>query len=623
MATAMAAHGGFVSERLINYHVARVKGGCGLNIVEIAAVHPTSRGPRNLGIYDDEFVPGLSKLTDAIKTAGGKAALQLWHAGRQTYSAVTGLSIVAPSAIPCPVCQEMPKELSKNEIDELVEAYGDAALRAKKAGFDAIELHGAHGYLIAQFISAYSNARTDEYGGPLENRARFALEVIQNIRGKVGSEFPVICRLSAEERVENGLTIEDSKTVAKWLEEAGVDAINASIGVYETLHYTVPSVELPLAFNVENAAAIKSIVKIPVLAVDRINDPILAEKILDEGKADFIVMGRAQITDPEFCNKAQKGDFDAIVKCIGCNQGCVERLFLILASGGMEEESISCLRNPACGREREYELIPTTEPKKVLIAGGGPGGLEAAITLRRRGHQPILCEMASGLGGQFFLAGVAPRKGEFSRAALQMGEIATREGVDVRLQTEVTPEFIEELDPDAVIVATGAQPIIPNIPGVNKEHVVTGYEVLKGSKTVKDKVLIVGGNFVGIAVAELLADQGKQLIIVERLDDIAKDLGMLRSPFIMKNFQDKAVKIITQAECKEINDNSVVIEKSGSQKEIKSIDSVVIAVGAKPENSLKDYLETTGRQYYVIGDAVEHRKALDAIWEANEVARRI
>ncbi len=346
-----------VSKSLIDYHVARAKGGCGLNIVEIAAVHPTSRGTRTLGIYDDKFIPGLKTLADAIHEAGGKAAVQIWHAGRQTNSAVTGLPIVSASPIPCPLCQEMPRELTLKEIKELVEAYGDAALRAKKAGFDAIELHGAHGYLIAQFMSPYSNHRGDNYGGSLENRARFALEIIADVRKKVGNDYPVLYRLSSEERVKNGLTFEDTKKIAKLIEKAGVDAIHVSVGVYETLHYTVPPIDLPVGFNVPGAAAVKSAVHIPVIAVDRINDPVLADQILRDGNADFIAMGRGQIADPELCNKAQRGDFDSIVKCIGCNQGCVDRLL-------MQGLSVSCLRNPSTGRESEYVIKPADKRKK-------------------------------------------------------------------------------------------------------------------------------------------------------------------------------------------------------------------------------------------------------------------
>ncbi|SLM17368.1 NADH oxidase [uncultured spirochete] len=605
-----------VSKSLIDYHVARAKGGCGLNIVEIAAVHPTSRGTRTLGIYDDKFIPGLKTLADAIHEAGGKAAVQIWHAGRQTNSAVTGLPIVSASPIPCPLCQEMPRELTLKEIKELVEAYGDAALRAKKAGFDAIELHGAHGYLIAQFMSPYSNHRGDNYGGSLENRARFALEIIADVRKKVGNDYPVLYRLSSEERVKNGLTFEDTKKIAKLIEKAGVDAIHVSVGVYETLHYTVPPIDLPVGFNVPGAAAVKSAVHIPVIAVDRINDPVLADQILRDGNADFIAMGRGQIADPELCNKAQRGDFDSIVKCIGCNQGCVDRLL-------MQGLSVSCLRNPSTGRESEYAIKPADKRKKVLVIGGGAAGLEAATTLSRRGHEVILCEKNDSLGGQFFLAGVAPGKKEMSDAALQMGRTAEKTGVAIRLGTELTEELLGEINPDEVVVATGSVPFIPEIPGNDKPHVVTAIDVLKGKKTTGNSVAVIGGGLVGIEVAEYLREKGKKVTIVEMLDEVAKELGMLRRPFAFQYIKEHAIEVYTSATCTEIKDNSLVIEQNGKRKEIGGIDTVVMATGVKPYNAVVDILKKAGCTYHTIGDASASGKALDAIWAGASIGRAI
>ena len=403
MGTLLPDEGGWVSDALIDYHVARAKGGCAMNIVEVSAVHRSTMGPRNLGICDDSFIPGLKKLAGAIKAAGGKACIQLWHAGRQTNSRDTGMPIVAPSPIPCPLCREMPLELTTDQITELVEAYGDAAVRAKKAGFDAIEIHGAHGYLIDQFMSAYSNHRQDEYGGPLEKRARFALEIIENIRSKVGHDFPVIYRLSADEYVEGGLTAQDAVKIVRMIEKAGVDSVHVSAGVYGSLPWIIPPLDMPEVPYLENIAAVKSVASIPVIAAIRINDPVEADRMIGEGRADFVAVGRGHLADPEFCVKAMAGDFDSIIKCIGCNQGCVDRLF-------MQGLPIRCLRNPATGQEKACELKPAEQKKKILVVGGGPGGLEAATTLQKRGHQVILLEKACRLGGQFFLAGALPMK---------------------------------------------------------------------------------------------------------------------------------------------------------------------------------------------------------------------
>ncbi|MCL6571035.1 MAG: FAD-dependent oxidoreductase [Bacillus sp. (in: Bacteria)] len=616
MGTSLPDVGGFVSQKLIDYHVARAKGGCGLNIIEIASIHPTSKGSRTLGIYNDAFLPGMTRLASAIKEAGGKACLQLWHAGRQTNSSVTGMPIVSPSSIPCPLCQEMPHVLTKTEIHELVEAFGDASLRAEKAGFDAIELHGAHGYLIAQFMSGYSNDREDEYGGNFKNRMRFPVEVILNIRKKVGPDYPIIFRVSADEMVAKGIKIMEAKEIAIVMEAAGVNAVHVSIGVYQTLQYTVPPIDLPVAFNVDNAMKIKEVVTIPVIAVDRINDPILAEKILDERKADFISIGRGQLADPEFVNKAARNEFDSIVKCIACNQGCVDRIFTM----GLP---ISCLRNPACGNESEFAFKPVDKKKRVLVIGGGPGGLEAATTMKRRGHDVILCEKDSHLGGQFYLAGVVPRKQEMMAAALQMGELAKIAGVEIRLQTLVNREIINEINPDEIVLATGVIPVIPNIVGIFKNHVVLAHDVLSGEVSTGSKVAIIGGGLVGLEVAELLAEQHKEVTVIEMADDIVKDMGFLRKAFTLEYVQKEGIQIFKDTLCTEIKDLSILIEKEGKQIDLVGINSVVIAAGAMPNNEMEETIKAMNIPYHVIGDARKPRKALEAIWEGAEVGRTI
>lgn len=616
MCTVFADEGGYVSEKLIHYHAARAKGGCGLNIVEIASVHPTSYVPKVLGIFDDKYLPGLERLAGAIRDAGGRSCLQLWHAGRQVNSIQTGLPIVAPSAVPCPLCQEMPKELTKGEIDELVNAYGDAALRAKKAGFDAIELHGAHGYLINQFMSPYSNHRTDDYGGTYENRMRFVLEILKNIKSKAGSDYPIIFRKDSEEMVEGGLTQEDAKQIAVTLEEAGVNALHVSIGVYQTVFYTIPTVDMPVGFNADGAAAVKSVVGIPVITVGRINDPLAAEKILEEGKADLISVGRGQIADPEFCNKARNDDFNEITKCIGCIQGCFDVIF-----GSGLTQPAGCLLNPTVGFEKEFEGEKSASPKKILVAGGGPGGLQAALMLKKKGHEVILCEKDSKLGGQFFIAGIAPRKEEFSKAAVSLGERAESAGVEIRLQTEVTPELIESLKPDYVIVATGSDPILPSIPGIEKSHVSTAHDILKGNRTTGENVVVIGGGLVGLETAEFLAKQKKKVTVLEMLDDVAKDMGFIRKVVTSQHISNAGIQILTNARCTGIGDNEVIFERNGAVERLKAIDSVIIAAGSAPKGSLQEYLRNSNYEYCVIGDAKSARKALDAIREAAQVSK--
>ncbi len=616
MGSGMPEKDGHVSKQLIDFHVARVKGGCGLNIVENSAVSENTKAPHVVGLYDDRFLPGLTELAGAIKQAGGSACIQIWHAGRQTRSSLSGLPVVAPSPIPCPVNREMPKELTVEEIDGLVEDFANAALRAKTAGFDAIEVHGAHGYIITQFMSPSANIRTDDYGGSFENRVRFPVEVVTAIREKVGADFPIIFRLSVEERVAGGLTLEDSKRIAATMAEAGVDAIHISMGTYASIQFVIPPVDLSPGFNVENGAKIKREINIPLITAGRINDPLVAEKILAEGKADFVSVGRGQLADPEFANKAFRGDYDDIVKCVGCNQGCVDRRLYQMTS-------ICCLRNPSCGREEAYTLVATESPKNVLVIGGGPAGLEVATTLQRRGHAVTLCEKGKQLGGAFFLAGVAPRKDEMSDAALQMGRLAAKAGVDIRLETAVTPEMMDELDPDEVVVATGSSPIIPKIPGVGGPHVYTANMVLSGRSISGDKVMVIGGGLIGAEVAELLSEKGKQVTIVEMLPKIAGDLGKTRRKFSLDGLKAAGVRVMTETTCKEIRPKSVVLEHSDQQEELVDMDAVVIAVGLRSDDSLIDHLKKSGRSYHVIGDARKPAKALDAIWEAAELARKI
>lgn len=618
MGTHLSDENEFITQGLIDYHVARAKGGVALNITEFSSVHPTTREAHLPGAYDDKFIPGMRKLVDAVHEVGGKICLQIWHAGRQTSSRITGQPTIAPSAIPHVVYREMPLEMTKDQIREIVEAYGDAAVRAKKAGFDAVELHGAHGYLLNQFMSAYSNKRTDEYGGSLENRTRFAVEVVKNIKEKVGSDFPLSYRITANEYVPEGLTIEDTVIAAKLLEEAGVDVIHVSNGLFEGLQHTIAPIDVPVGFNVPNAAAIKAAVSIPVIAVGRINDPVLADKLVEEGKCDFIALGRASLADPEFVVKAEEGRYDDIIKCIACNQGCV---------GGQcpdkDHVGPACLRNPATARERAYQLKRAEVIKKVLVIGGGAAGLEAATTLKRRGHEVILCEKSNSLGGQFYLAGKAPTKGEMSEAALQMGRIADRSGVDIRLNTEVTKEIIEQINPDEIVVATGSKPFIPSIPGHDKENVLIAHDVLRGTVQTEGTVAIIGGGLVGVETAELLTSQGKKVIIVEMLDEVAKELVYLRKIFAIEFINKHDIKTYVNSKCIEIKDNSIVIEKDGSTEEIHGIGSVVMAVGSKADNTVTEILKNMNYPYHVIGDALQARKAINAIWEAAAIGRAI
>lgn len=344
---------GFVTGQMIAYQARRAAGGCAMNIVEIASVHRTSSAKLILGIDDDKFVPGLAKLAAAIKAGGAKACIQLWHGGRQHPGAEFGGQCWGPSAVPCPMIQEVPHVMTLGEIREIIDAYGEAARRAKEAGFDAVEIHGAHGYLIDCFLNAYSNTRTDEYGGDLERRARFGREVIRAVRAAVGADFPVLMRMSARENYPGGITLEEGIKAARLYEAEGIDALDISQGCYGAMPYTVPPYYLPERVNVYNASQIKMNVQIPVIVAGKIYTPDIAEEILQNGEADFISLGRILLTDPDFVRKTQEDRPEEIRHCVACNSGCVERMFA--------GKVTSCVFNPLTGYETEIEIKPAPE----------------------------------------------------------------------------------------------------------------------------------------------------------------------------------------------------------------------------------------------------------------------
>ena len=401
------------------------------------------------------------------------------------------------------------------------------------------------------------------------------------------------------------------------LEKAGVDAIHVSAGGLRVpLPTIVPPLDSPVGMSMGNVAAVKSIATIPVVAAIRINDPIMADSVIEEGRADFIAVGRGNLPIPSLPIKRNPGDFDDVIKCIGCNQGCVDRLF-------MEGKSISCLRNPRTGREMEYAIEPVKQKKKVLVVGGGPAGLEAAAVLKRRGHEVVLIERDNRLGGQFFLAGTVSWKKEMAEAALQMGRIAGRLGVDIRLNTPLTEDLLEKIRPDEIVVATGSKPILPDIKGVTMPHVITGHEVLAGLKSTGPSVAVIGGGLIGMEVAELLHSEKKKVTIVEMLDEVANGLGLTRKPFALKFIQENGVNAFVRAKCLEIKNKNIVLEQNGEIREIGDFDSVVMAVGVKPDPSVETFLKGKGYPFRVVGDAREAKKALDAIWDGADVGRTI
>lgn len=609
MVTNYAGKDGSVTERLKAYYRARAKGGVGLIIVEAAFVDPSGRGYTNeLGIYKDDFIDGLKGLVDEVHQFGTKIAIQIYHSGRQSHEILTGGRLIAPSPIPCPVCREEPKEMTKGDIDNMIEAYGQAARRAVASGFDAVELHGAHGYLINQFLSPYSNQRMDEYGGSMENRVRFPLEVLSRVRKETGNASAIIYRMSSEEFVEGGLTLEDTMAFSVILSDNGVDAIHVSGGVYKSSAMIIQPSALPQGLYVEHASAIKKAIgnRVPVLVVGRIKDPEMAEDILAQGKADMVVMGRALLADPEMPVKVIEGRLQEIRPCIGCNQGCVDKL--------LADQDITCLGNALTGREWEFDLdSKASVPKRVLVIGGGPGGLECARVAALRGHSVFLYEKGHKLGGKMNIASIPQFKAEIKELASFLISQVKDLGIHIKVGEEVDERVIDKIEPDLVILATGSLPIKPDVTGV-QNNFLTAEEILTGAPFGRN-VFIIGGGMVGCETAEFLADKGAKVTVVEKLDHIATDMGLLTKTLLVKRMKQKGIKIFTKKTVIEINPGGLILGEDGHNESIDHVDTIVLAMGYKSDIHMPKIIEEKGIPFYRIGDCLEPRNMMEAIHE--------
>ena len=602
MVTCYCDDDGMPTEQYIAYHEARAAGGFGLIITEDYAVDPHGRGFWCAGLWKDEQIAPHRELTQRVHAAGAKIFAQIYHCGRQTASAIIGAQPVSASALPCPTMGEVPHALSSDEIRTIVGQFGDTARRAQQAGFDGVEVHGAHGYLIAQFLSAYSNKRTDEYGGPLHNRLRFPLEIVADIRAKCGDDFVVSFRISADEYVIGGRDLAETLVICQRLEAAGIDLVHLSAGTYESAWAIIPPLGRPYAWLADFAAAVKQVVGIPVQVVGRIKEPAVAESILRAGQADLISFGRASLADPDFARKYADGHPEQIRQCIGCNQGCISILFL--------NQPIRCLVNPSLGFEGVQEIQAAPTSKRVLVVGGGPAGLEAARGARLAGHDVVLHERQDHLGGNFTVGAIPPGKGELTSYITWLGEELGRLGVAVHLGSTVTPELVGDVQPDLVVYAAGARHLRPPIPGLDGAGVVEACDVLTGRAHVGARVVVAGGGMIGSETSLYLASIGRQVTIVDQLPGVALEENASRRYFLMKELQEYKVQALVGATITGISDAAVTIEQDGVPRSL-PCDTVVLALGMVSEVGLVEALRQVA-PVQVVGDALEPADGLRA-----------
>lgn len=633
-----------VTDRMVEFYRERAIGGAGAICVGYATVDDLAGNTQCIGAHSDDFLPGLTKLSDAIKGGGARSVIQLNHSGRYNYSFFTnGKTPIAPSPIASRLTREEPREMTKEDIDQVIKSFGEAALRAKKAGFDAVEVLNGTGYLISEFLSHLTNQREDEYGGSLENRMKFGLEVMAEVRKMTGGDYPIIVRMNGNDFMQGGQGREELKEYARALvRENLVDALCINVGWHEA---RVPQIvtSVPRGAFAYLAKGIKDIVDVPVIASHRINDPELAREMIGDDLCDMVAMGRSLIADPNLPNKAKAGKESELIHCTACAQGCFDNLFKLKA--------VECLCNPKAGYEHELDLNKVENPKKVIVVGGGAAGMSAALAADEKGHNVTLYEKNERLGGQLLLAGAPPGREEFKVFADDLSKQIELSGVKTVLNTDITADEIAKESPDHVILTTGATSLTPKIPGYDKPHVVQAWDVLSGKVFVGKNVVVIGGGAVGVETSLYLAEKGtlsgdmvkfllvnkaepekdlydmaikgsKNVSIIEMIDKVGKDIGKSTRWSMMQDLEKFGIDAKVHTKAVEIKDNTLVIEMGEERDEIKA-DTVVLAAGSVPYNPLEEELKAKGIACDVVGDASKIALAFDAVHDGFKIGNNL
>jgi 2,4-dienoyl-CoA reductase-like NADH-dependent reductase (Old Yellow Enzyme family)/thioredoxin reductase len=626
MGTGLGNPDGTVSEANIAYIKRRTQSGAGLYITEITAVHPLGYvSPGGLAVWDDQFIPGLRRLADTAHANGGKIALQLHHCGRESLYQTQHKTAVGPSAIPSYVFGLFgtPREMTWDEVKETIAAFGAGAKRAKAAGFDAVELHGAHGYLLMQFLSAHSNKRTDEYGGDFRARARFMIECIAEVRKQVGDDFPISIRISGEETLQNGYTIDDMQTIIPDLVKAGADVINVSFSTHgsaqvgtETPNASAP-VEYAPGFKAHLARKIKDVTAVPVIAVGRFTDPFFMDEVIARGDADMVAVARQHLADPDFLKNAREGHPEDTYECLACNQGCIERL-------AFEGLKVRCAINPETGQELVRPEGPAKISRTVWVIGAGPGGLTAAIEAARLGHKVTLFEKENETGGQVNYAAKAPYKAVYGKWIRTLTANCRKQGVDIRTGMEVTEAMIDEGKPDGVILAIGADKATCPAEGVTASVVCDAWQILNGEVVPKDDVVVIGGGLVGLETADFLCAKGvKNVTVVEMLPKAPVKRFTSHGAMLYRRLNAAGVKLLLNTKVEKIEEGAVHVSSDGRQQTLTPVNQVILAIGVTPRQGLKAMLVKKNIRHFIIGDAQAPRRIIEATEEGAKAAWEI